>query len=73
MGAWREFMWPLVVANSQEIMPLPVLLASFQGLYTTDWTLLMAGSIIVLLPIIIIFVLSQRYFIEGIQLGAVKG
>lgn len=73
MGAWREFMWPLVVANSQEIMPLPVLLASFQGLYTTDWTLLMAGSIIVLFPIIIIFVLSQRFFIEGIQLGAVKG
>lgn len=73
MGAWREFMWPLIVANSQEIMPLPVLLASFQGLYTTDWTLLMAGSIIVLLPIIIIFVLSQRFFIEGIQLGAVKG
>ncbi len=73
MGAWREFMWPLVVANSQEIMPLPVLLASFQGLYTTDWTLLMAGSIIVLVPIILIFVLSQRFFIEGIQLGAVKG
>lgn len=73
MGAWREFMWPLVVANSKEMMPLPVLLASFQGLYTTDWTLLMAGSIIVLLPIILIFVLSQRYFIEGIQLGAVKG
>jgi multiple sugar transport system permease protein len=73
MGAWREFMWPLVVANSQEIMPLPVLLASFQGLYTTDWTLLMAGSIIVLLPIILIFIFSQRFFIEGIQLGAVKG
>jgi len=73
MGAWREFMWPLVVANSQEMMPLPVLLASFQGLYTTDWTLLMAGSIIVLLPVVLIFILSQRFFIEGIQLGAVKG
>ncbi|MDP8262255.1 MAG: carbohydrate ABC transporter permease [Candidatus Ancaeobacter aquaticus] len=73
MGQWKNFMWPLIVANSQEMMPLPVLLASFKGLYSTDWSLLMAGGIIVLLPMIIVFVSCQKYFVEGIQLGALKG
>jgi multiple sugar transport system permease protein len=56
-----------------ELKTLPVMLASFQGLYTTDWTLLMAGSIIILSPIIVVFILGQRYFVEGIKLGAIKG
>ncbi len=73
MGQWKNFMWPLIVANSEEMMPLPVLLASFKGLYSTDWTLLMAGAIIVLAPMIIVFVSAQKYFVEGIQLGALKG
>ncbi len=73
MGQWKNFMWPLIVANSEEMMPLPVLLASFKGLYNTDWTLLMAGAIIVLAPMIIVFMACQKYFVEGIQLGALKG
>lgn len=73
MGQWKNFMWPLIVANSDEMMPLPVLLASFKGLYSTDWTLLMAGAIIVLAPMIVVFIAAQKYFVEGIQLGALKG
>ncbi len=73
MGQWKNFMWPLIVANSEEMMPLPVLLASFKGLYSTDWSLLMAGGIIVLVPMIVVFIASQKYFVEGIQLGALKG
>ncbi|MFC2149679.1 carbohydrate ABC transporter permease [Candidatus Auribacterota bacterium] len=73
MGQWKNFMWPLIVANSQEMMPLPVLLAAFKGLYSTDWSLLMAGGIIVLVPMIVVFVTCQKYFVEGIQLGALKG
>ena len=73
MGSWMSFMWPLIVTNSMELKTLPVMLASFQGLYTTDWTLLMAGSIIILSPIIVVFILGQRYFVEGIKLGAIKG
>lgn len=73
MGQWKNFMWPLIVANSEEMMPLPVLLASFKGLYSTDWSLLMAGGIIVLIPMIVVFVAAQKYFVEGIQLGALKG
>jgi multiple sugar transport system permease protein len=73
MGSWRNFMWPLIVTNSMELKTLPIMLASFQGLYTTDWTLLMAGSIIVMAPVLVVFILGQRFFISGIRLGAIKG
>jgi multiple sugar transport system permease protein len=73
MGSWGSFMWPLIVTNSMELKTLPIMLASFQGLYTTDWTLLMAGSIIVLLPVVVVFIFNQRYFVEGIKLTGIKG
>ena len=50
-----------------------VMIASFQGLYTTDWNLLMAASLIALIPMLIIFIIGQRFFVEGIRLGAIKG
>lgn len=73
MGSWRSFMWPLIVTNSMELKTLPIMLASFQGLYTTDWTLLMAASIIVMAPLLLVFILGQRFFVSGIRLGAIKG
>jgi len=73
MGSWQSFIWPLIVTNSRELKVLYVGLASFQGLYTTDWTLLMAASLMALLPVIVVFLLGQRYFIEGIRLGAIEG
>lgn len=73
MGSWNNFMWPLIVTNSMELKTLPIGLASFQDQYTTDWTLLMAGSIIALIPVLVVFIFNQRYFVEGIQLGAIKG
>jgi multiple sugar transport system permease protein len=73
MGSWGNFMWPMIVTNSEEIKTLPIGLLSFQGMYNTDWTLLMAGSLIVLIPVIIVFLLGQRHFVEGIQMGAIKG
>ncbi len=73
MGAWRSFMWPLIVAQSQEMFTLPVALAQFQDMYGVQWSLLMAGSTIMLIPMLIVFAVGQRYFIAGIQLGAVKG
>ena len=73
MGSWGNFMWPLIVTTSEEMKTLPIGLLSFQGMFGTDWTLLMAASVIVLLPVILVFVFNQRYFIEGIQMGAVKG
>ena len=73
MWTWGDFMWPLFVTNSAELYTLPVLLQSFQGQYGTQMHLLMAASMTALLPLIIVFLFGQRYFIEGIQLGGVKG
>lgn len=73
MGSWRAFMWPLIVTNSMEMKVLPVMIASFQGLYSTDWHLLMAASLIALVPMIVVFIFGQRFFVEGIRLGAIKG
>lgn len=71
LNAWKNYLWPLVIANNPRLMPLSVLLQWVQGLYTTDWTLLMAGSVIVLFPIIIVFMFNQRYFVRGIQVGTI--
>ena len=73
MGSWKEFMWPLVITSSLDMKTLPILLQYFQGLYFTEWNLLMAGSVIMVIPALIMFLFAQRFFVEGIQLGAVKG
>lgn len=71
MNAWKNYLWPLIIANNPRLMPLAVLLQWLQGLYTTDWPLLMAGSVIAILPIIVVFIFNQKYFIKGIQVGTV--
>ena len=73
MGAWRAFMWPLIVLNSEDLFPIPVMLRSFQSAYTVEYNLLMAGALIALVPTVIVFMLAQRYFRAGIRLGAIKG
>jgi len=72
MGAWRSFMWPLIVAHSPEHYTLPVAIAQFQGMFGTEWTLLMAGAMIMIVPMLIVFAFGQRYFVSGIRVGAVK-
>ncbi len=76
LGNWVSFMWPLLVTNSIEKRTLPIGLAYFQELYQyaqPDWGLLMAGSLITMIPIVIIFLFNQRFFIEGIKLTGMKG
>ncbi|MFH1406955.1 MAG: carbohydrate ABC transporter permease [Candidatus Omnitrophota bacterium] len=73
MGSWSSFMWPLLVTNKMELKTLPIGLESFQSIYTTNWTLLMAGSVMAMLPVIIIFIFNQRFFVEGIKLTGIKG
>lgn len=73
LGTWMNFMWPLIVVNSQEKFTLPVGLAYFQSMYNTDWTVLMAGSVMMLTPILIVFMFNQRYFVEGIKMSGIKG
>lgn len=71
-GAWNDFMWPLIVINSEEMKPLSVGLASFHGLYETNWPHLMAASTLALIPIILVFVAAQKYFVRGIALTGLK-
>src|SRR3989338_2494638 len=73
MGNWGSFMWPLLVTNAMTMRALPIGLESFKTQYSTDWHLLMAGSVMVMLPIVIIFIFTQRYFVESIKLTGVKG
>ncbi len=73
LGNWNSFMWPLIVISSPEKKTLPIGLYAFMGQYNTEWTLLMAASMMVLLPVLIVFILGQRYFVKGIVLSGLKG
>lgn len=72
IGSWNDFMWPLIVTDSTGMKTLPVGLASFQGQYNTDWALLMAASLIVMVPILLVFLINQRFFVRGIVLSGLK-
>lgn len=73
MGSWRTFMWPLIVAQTPEHFTLPVALTRFQGIFGTEWTFLMAGGVIMIVPLLLVFFFGQRFFVSGIRVGAVKG
>jgi len=72
MGVWNDFMWPLIIITSMEKKTLPVALAAFQGVYSTDWHLLMAASTIVLIPVLLVYLFNQRFFVRGIVLTGLK-
>jgi multiple sugar transport system permease protein len=73
IGAWKDFMGPLIFINSLEKQTLELGLQTFQTLYGTHWELMMAGAVIVVLPLILIFFLGQRLFIQGIVMTGLKG
>jgi len=72
-GAWNDFIWPLIVINTENMKPLSVGLSSFHGLYETNWPQLMAASTVALIPIIVVFVAAQKYFVQGIAMTGLKG
>ena len=73
MGKWNEFLGPMLYLNSRVKMTVPMVLRIYQSEYVTKWNLLMAASCIALLPIIVLYLISQRYIISGIMLGGIKG
>lgn len=72
-GAWNDFQWPLVVMGRQDMYTLPVGLFFFKSAHYTQYNLLLAGSVFNTLPILILFFVFQRYFIEGAVASGVKG
>ena len=73
MGAWNDFMWPLIVLTDQEHYTLPVALASLSREHIMDVEMMMAGAVITVVPVLALFLLLQRYYIQGLLLGSVKG
>jgi multiple sugar transport system permease protein len=70
---WNDFLWPLVTISETNRKTLTIGLATLQGQYNTEWTQMMAGAVLSLLPILIVFFAAQRYFVEGITLSGIKG
>jgi len=73
MSSWNSFLWPLLVTTDQSLMTLPLGLSTLQGQYTTVWNQLMAGTVISTVPIVVVYVVAQRHFIEGMALSGIKG
>jgi multiple sugar transport system permease protein len=70
---WNDFLGPLIYLTSPEKYTISLGLASFKGLYTTQWHYLMAASTAAILPVLLLFFLAQRYFIQGIVMSGIKG
>ncbi|MCY3834715.1 MAG: carbohydrate ABC transporter permease [Chloroflexi bacterium] len=73
IGAWNNFLWPLLVLNSRELMTLPLGINSMKSLYADNTNLLMAGTAVAVIPMLVVFIFLQRYFIQGIALTGLKG
>lgn len=73
MGSWNDYLLPLVMISDKKKFTLPLILSSLQGQYGSEYNLLMAGSLISIIPILIVYMLAQKYFRSGLQIGGVKG
>ncbi|HKO57221.1 MAG TPA: carbohydrate ABC transporter permease [Thermoanaerobaculia bacterium] len=73
MSAWNDFMWPLIILSGQEHHTLPVAIANLAGEHVLDVELMMASSVVTVLPVLLLFIVLQRYYIAGIMAGSVKG
>jgi sn-glycerol 3-phosphate transport system permease protein len=75
LGRWNDFLWPLVVTDRVSMRTLPVGLAYLRDVETNtaNWHLLMAGAVFVIMPVVLLFIITQRRFITGVIQGAVKG
>ena len=73
MYQWNDFLWPLIVVTNQDQMTVPLGLSYFQGAHSTDWPLLMAGNVMSLLPMLLVFVVAQRYFVQSVAGTGLKG
>jgi multiple sugar transport system permease protein len=73
LGAWNDFMWPLIVLSDQSLQTLPVALASLSREHVQDNELMMAGSVVTVLPVLLVFLSLQRSYMQGLLVGSVKG
>ena len=72
MGAWNDFLWPLIVLTDSDMYTLPVALANLLGEHVQDTELMMAGAVLTVLPVVALFMALQKYYIQGILSGSLK-
>lgn len=73
IGSWNSFQWPLIVTNAEQMFTLPLGLSAFNSEHASNYALMMAGTVISVLPILAIYCAAQKYFVEGIALSGIKG
>jgi multiple sugar transport system permease protein len=73
LGAWNDFLWPLIVLSDRELLTLPVALAGLSREHVQDNELMMAGSVLTVLPVLVLFLALQRHYVRGLLVGSVKG
>ena len=73
LSSWNDFLWPLIVLTDDGHQTLPVALASLAREHAGDSELMMAGAVVTILPVLIVFVALQRYYVQGLLAGSVKG
>ena len=73
MESWNDYLWPLLMLSDKNKMTLPIALSTLNGQYATEYNVLMAGSLISMIPIIVIYVIAQKQFKYGMMAGGIKG
>ncbi len=72
LGAWNDFMWPLIVLTDRELQTLPVALAGLSREHVQDTELMMAGAVLTVAPVLLLFLVLQRHYMQGLLMGSVK-
>lgn len=72
MNYWNDYFWPLIVLTKPDMMTLPVILSKMNSQYATEYNTLMAGALVSLIPILLVYAFTQKYFIKGLQEGGIK-
>jgi multiple sugar transport system permease protein len=73
LSQWNDFLWPLIVLSDERKFTLPVALASLVGEHVQDTELMLAGSVVTVIPVLILFLALQRHYMRGVMMGSVKG
>jgi ABC-type glycerol-3-phosphate transport system permease component len=73
MGTWNSFLWPQIILHNRDLFTLPIALSQMIGTYNQEYGMLMAGTLVSVLPVVILFLLLQKEFVAGLTAGAVKG
>lgn len=73
LSNWNAFLYPLLYLSDRELFTVPLLLNAFKGQYTTNWSYVMAGTMISIIPVLIVYMIAQKHIIEGIAMTGIKG